>query len=45
MQILDLTKIGYKIGLIDEERYQALLKKEESIEKEIKRLENTSNRG
>lgn len=38
---LRLTKIGYKIGLIDEERYQALLKKEENIEKEIKRLENT----
>jgi tRNA uridine 5-carboxymethylaminomethyl modification enzyme len=38
---LRLTKIGYKIGLIDEERYQALLKKEESIEKEIKRLEKT----
>lgn len=38
---LRLTKIGYKIGLIDEERYQALLKKEESIEREIKRLQNT----
>ncbi|CUH93932.1 tRNA uridine-5-carboxymethylaminomethyl(34) synthesis enzyme MnmG [Herbinix luporum] len=38
---LRLTKIGYKIGLIDEERYQALLKKEESIDKEIKRLEKT----
>jgi len=38
---LRLTKIGYKIGLIDEERYQALLKKEESIEKEINRLKNT----
>lgn len=38
---LRLTKIGYKVGLIDEDRYQALLKKEESIEKEIKRLEST----
>lgn len=38
---LRLTKIGYKIGLIDEERYKALLKKEESIEKEINRLKNT----
>lgn len=38
---LRLTKIGYKVGLIDEERYQALLKKEESIKNEINRLENT----
>ncbi|HPU62798.1 MAG TPA: tRNA uridine-5-carboxymethylaminomethyl(34) synthesis enzyme MnmG [Mobilitalea sp.] len=38
---LRLTKIGYKIGLIDEERYQALLRKEELIEKEINRLKNT----
>ena len=28
-----LTKIGYEVGLIDEERYQKLLKKEEMIEK------------
>lgn len=33
-----LTKKGYEVGLIDEERYQRLLKKEEAIEKEIKRL-------
>ena len=33
-----LTPIGYKIGLICEERYQHLLKKREQIEKEVKRL-------
>mgnify|MGYP000338599705 CR=1 FL=1 len=33
-----LTKIGYEVGLIDEERYQKLLKKEEMIEKEIEAL-------
>ncbi len=33
-----LTKIGYEVGLIDEERYQKLLKKEEMIEKEIERV-------
>ena len=38
---LRLTKIGYQVGLIDEDRYQALLIKEERIEKEIKRLEST----
>lgn len=38
---LRLTKIGYKVGLISEERYQSLLKKEESIKEEIKRLEKT----
>ncbi|NLL72221.1 MAG: tRNA uridine-5-carboxymethylaminomethyl(34) synthesis enzyme MnmG [Clostridiales bacterium] len=38
---LRLTKIGYQVGLIDEDRYQALLMKEERIEKEIKRLEST----
>lgn len=36
-----LTKMGYEIGLIKEDRFQKLLKKEEEIEKEIKRLENT----
>lgn len=35
---LRLTKIGYKIGLIGEERYRNLLQKEESIEKETKRV-------
>lgn len=38
---LRLTPIGYKIGLISEERYQKFLKKKAQIEKEIKRLENT----
>lgn len=33
-----LSKIGYEIGLISEERYQKLLKKEELIDKEISRL-------
>ncbi len=35
---LRLTPIGYKIGLIDEERYNGLLKKKELIEKEVERL-------
>lgn len=38
---LRLTKIGYKVGLIDEARYNALLKKEKLIEEEIDRLNNT----
>ena len=33
-----LTKIGYESGLIDEQRYQAFLKKQETIENEIIRL-------
>ena len=37
-----LTKIGYEIGLIPEERYQRLLKKEELIEKEIIRLKSAT---
>ena len=36
---LRLTKIGYEMGLISEERYQELLEKERQIEKEIKRVE------
>ncbi|MDD3415641.1 MAG: tRNA uridine-5-carboxymethylaminomethyl(34) synthesis enzyme MnmG [Lachnospiraceae bacterium] len=36
-----LTKIGHEIGLISEERYEHLLKKEEMIAKEIDRLEHT----
>lgn len=36
-----LTKIGYKVGLIDEDRYQGLLQKEAAVEKEINRLEKT----
>lgn len=35
-----LTKKGYEIGLIDEERYKKLLDKEQKIEEEIKRLEH-----
>lgn len=37
-----LTKIGYDIGLISEERYAAFLEKEEKIRREIERLENTN---
>lgn len=33
-----LTKIGYEAGLIDEQRYQDFLKKQETIENEILRL-------
>ncbi len=35
---LRLTEIGYKIGLISEERYHKFLKKKENIENEIQRL-------
>ncbi len=38
---LRLTEIGYKIGLISEERYKKFLEKKDMIEKEIKRLNNT----
>jgi len=34
-----LTKKGYEVGLIDEERYQKLLEKEKAINCEMKRLE------
>ena len=37
-----LTPLGYEIGLIHEDRYQALLEKQEKIRQEIKRLENTT---
>ena len=36
-----LTPIGYKVGLISEERYQKLLKKLEQVEAEISRLNDT----
>ena len=39
---LRLTKTGYEVGLIDEERYQKLLRKEEMIEEEIKRISHTN---
>jgi tRNA uridine 5-carboxymethylaminomethyl modification enzyme len=37
---LRLTEIGYKIGLISEERYQKFLQKKEAIEKEKARLQS-----
>ena len=37
-----LTPIGYEIGLVSQERYDALLKKNEVIENEIERLKNTT---
>ncbi|MCX7658252.1 MAG: tRNA uridine-5-carboxymethylaminomethyl(34) synthesis enzyme MnmG, partial [Oscillospiraceae bacterium] len=37
-----LTSIGYKVGLISEERYQGFLLKQELIAKEVKRVKNTS---
>ncbi len=39
---LRLTKLGYEIGLIDEERYQKLLIKEKQILEEIERVEHTN---
>ena len=39
---LRLTKIGYEVGLIDEERYQRLLAKERMIEEEKRRVEHTN---
>ncbi|MBS7009051.1 tRNA uridine-5-carboxymethylaminomethyl(34) synthesis enzyme MnmG [Anaerostipes sp.] len=39
---LRLSKIGYQVGLISPERYEKLLKKEEMIEKEIKRLSHVN---
>jgi len=38
---LRLTSIGYRIGLISEERYKKFEKKKREIEEEIKRLNNT----
>ena len=37
-----LTPIGYKIGLISEQRYKAYLEKQEKIEKEIERCNKTT---
>ncbi|MBO5364395.1 MAG: tRNA uridine-5-carboxymethylaminomethyl(34) synthesis enzyme MnmG [Clostridia bacterium] len=39
---LRLTPLGYEIGLISEERYQAFLEKKEQIAEEIARLEKVS---
>ncbi|MDD3173049.1 MAG: tRNA uridine-5-carboxymethylaminomethyl(34) synthesis enzyme MnmG [Herbinix sp.] len=36
-----LTKKGYEVGLISEERYQKLIQKEDEINSEMIRLENT----
>ena len=37
---LRLTKIGHRVGLIDDERYNHLLEKEQMIEAEIERVKN-----
>ena len=39
---LRLSEIGYKIGLIDEARYQHVLKKKQQIQEEIQRLEHAT---
>ena len=39
---LRLTAIGHEVGLIDEKRYQKLLKKEEQIAQEIDRVNHTN---
>ncbi len=38
---LRLTEIGYRVGLISEERYQKFLDKKANIEKEVRRLKDT----
>lgn len=42
---LRLRKKGYQAGLIDEETYQAVLRKEEAIQKEIDRTEHATTGG
>jgi len=37
-----LTPLGYRLGLIGEERYRRFLKKQEQIEKELVRLKSTT---
>ena len=37
-----LTEIGYRVGLISEERYAEFVRKTQLIEKEIRRIEKTS---
>ena len=39
---LRLTDIGYKVGLISEERYKKFCNKRETINREIERLKNTT---
>lgn len=36
-----LTKLGYEVGLISEERYQHFIEKYKAIEKEVERVKNT----
>lgn len=36
-----LTEMGYKVGLVSEERYRKFKRKEENVKKEIERFENT----
>ena len=38
---LRLRKYGYRVGLISEEQYEALKRKEQQIQEEIERVENT----
>ncbi len=42
---LRLRKKGYQVGLIDEETYQAVLRKEEAIQKEIETYRTCNNGG
>lgn len=37
-----LTEIGYKYGLVDEQRYEKFKQKYDSLDKELERLKNTS---
>lgn len=39
---LRLTPIGYEVGLIEEDRYEKLVKKQKQIEDEIQRIKKTS---
>ena len=36
-----LTELGYRVGLVTEERYRRYLEKREAVERELKRLEST----
>ena len=42
---LRLREIGYQVGLVSKEEYEALLKKKEMIDREIERLKNTKRGG
>ncbi len=39
---LRLTEVGYRVGLISQQRYQSFLKKKENIKKEIERLKTVN---